>query len=249
MDIEIKPVVGKVIEDLTDAEKRQIPFATSVAMNRTAYAVRTAMQKAMPTYFDRPTPMTIDAVLYDKTHKRDASIVSRIFLRDEADKGTAPVKYLFPEVEGGTRNETRFERALRFAGKLPSGMSVVPGKGAKLDQYGNVPNGIATNVLSQVQGQIDKYQNTTKRSAARAKGRRANYFLGRPGGGRLPLGIYQRMAHGVKPIYMFVPRLPNYRKRFPFYAIVQGAFDKLYPIEFAKAFKEAMASAKSGVVI
>lgn len=244
MDIEIYPTVEKTIDAFTDLERKQIPFATSVAMNRTAAAVREAMRRAMPTYFDSPTQMTIDAVLYDKTTKRDTSIVSRIFIRDEASKGTAPVRYLFPEVEGGERNETRFERALRFAGKLPNGMSVVPGKGVKLDQYGNVPNGIATNVLSQVQGQIDPTQNTTKRSAARAKGKRANYFLGRPGGGRLPLGIYQRMAHGVKPIYLFVPKRPVYRKRFPFYQIVQGAFDKLYPIEFAKAFKEAMATAK-----
>lgn len=244
MDIEIKPKIDKAVGALTDAEKKQIPFATAIAMNRTAFTVRTAMQKAMPSYFDRPTQMTIDAVLYDKTTKRDNNIVSRIFLRDEASKGTAPVRYLFPEVEGGQRNETRFERALRFAGRLPAGMSVVPGKGVTLDQYGNVPNGIANQALSQVHGQIDPSQNTTKRSAAKAKGKRASYFMGRPGGGRLPLGIYQRMAHGVRPIYVFVPKRPAYRTRFPFYQIVQGAFDKLYPIEFKKAFKEAMATAR-----
>lgn len=86
MDIEIRPSIDKAVDALTDAEKKQIPFAMSLAMNRTAFAVRTAMQRAMPVYFDRPTQMTMDAVLYDKTTKRDASIVSRIFIRDAASK-------------------------------------------------------------------------------------------------------------------------------------------------------------------
>ena len=128
IDVDADNVLSR---QFTELERKNLPFAIVQAVNATAFEIRQVWARTAARVFDRPRAMTINAAQYTKATKQ--RLYATIFLRDEAPKGTAPVKYLFPEVEGGERNETRFERALRFAGKLPSGMSVVPGKGVKLD--------------------------------------------------------------------------------------------------------------------
>lgn len=244
IEYELKPNVKQLTEGFTDLEKRQLPYATALALTRTAQFTQQGVQKAMPKLLDRPTDYTVTSVRIITARKTDNPIRALVYLQDEAPKGTPAVRYLYPEVEGGERNETRFERALRFAGRLPAGMSAVPGSGAPKDQHGNVRNGIPTRVLSQLKASTDPYQNETERSKKRAGASRQRYFVGRPGGGRLPLGIYERMSQGVRPIYVFVQRRPAYRKRLPFYELLQGIFNAKYPEFFKAAFEEAVRTAK-----
>lgn len=243
MEYELKPNNQTLAEAFSDVEKRQIPWATSWAMARLGNFARDGIAKSMDVLFDRPTPYTKSSIRV-KWVKQPDGLHYFIFVEEWTPKGTAPAKFLYPEVEGGERNETRFERALRFAGKLPTGMSVVPGSGAPKDAYGNVRNGVATSVLSQLQASTDPYQNQTEHSKKRAGAKRVPYFLGRPGGGRLPLGVYQRLAQGVKPLYIFTQRRPTYRKRLPFYELVQGIFNAKYPEFFKAAMEEAIRTAK-----
>lgn len=245
IQVNVKSDLDKLTRGLSLMEREQVPFATALALTRTAQAAQARIKEELPRAFDRPTPLTLRSVRITMTRKGGPLTVN-VYLQDEAAKGTPPVKYLFAEVEGGERNETRFERALRFAGVLPAGMSVVPGKGAPLDRYGNVKNGVATSVLSQIQANAHSgvNENETARSRKRAGTSRARYFVGRPGGGRLPLGIYQRLAHGVKPIFIFVARRPTYRPRLPFYALVQGVVDAKLEGIFRSALDQALWTAK-----
>jgi hypothetical protein len=245
IQVSVKSDIDRLTRWLGSAEKEQVPYASALALTRTAQAAQARVKEEIPRVFDRPTPLTMRSVRILMTRKGGPLTVN-VYLQDEAAKGTPPVRYLFAEVEGGERNETRFERALRFAGVLPAGMAVVPGKGAPLDRYGNVKNGIATSVLSQVQANAHSgvNGNETVRSRKRAGKNRARYFVGRPGGGRLPLGIYQRLAHGVKPIFIFVGRRPTYRPRLPFYALVQAVVDAQFEGIFRAALDQAMRTAK-----
>lgn len=243
MEVELKPNMKQLTEGFTDLEKRQLPFATALAMTRTAQFSQAGIQKAMPALFDRPTAFTVNSVRIITAKKGDTPPRALVYIQDEAPKGTAPVRYMFSEVEGGERNETRFERALRFAGKLPSGMSVVPAQGAPRDAHGNIRNGFHSSVLSMLQASTDPFQNQTEHSAKRKDAAyRAKLFIGRPGGGRLPLGIYQRL--GTRPLWIFVPRRPVYRKRLPFHELVQGIFNAKFPEFFKAAMDEALRTAK-----
>lgn len=243
IEISIRAQVDELKKGLGILERQQVPWATSLTVARMGNQVRDAIVQEMDKVFDRPTSFTKKGVRVAWISKDPSNPRYRIFLNEWAGKGTAPVKYLYPEVEGGARNETRFERALRFAGKLPAGMSVVPGKGAPLDAYGNVRNGFHSTVLSMLGASTDPMQNQTDKSKKR-KGRpyQGKIFIGRPGGGRLPLGIYQRL--GMRPLFIFVPNRPVYHRLLRFYEVAQDVFNARFKVEFWRALEDAMRTAK-----
>jgi hypothetical protein len=174
--------------------------------------------------------------------------VAKIWIKDDAGKGTPAAKYLLPEIAGGARNMKRFERRLQLMGILPPGMFAVPGDGAKLDGYGNIPASTIEQILSAL-GAAEIYSGYTANrtpTSRKRKGRRiAEYFVGSPGGA--PLGIYQRFgfAHGsaVKPVLIFV-RQPVYRPRYDFQEIAAKVVRDQFPRQFSEAYQRAVATAR-----
>lgn len=230
--------------DRASAElQKQLPFAASVALNNVAFRIRAEEHAQMANVFDRPTRLTLSSVLVSKATKR--APVAQVFIRDEAAKGTPPEKYLKPAVFGATRNEKRFERALRYAGILPAGMYVVPGEGAKLNKHGNITAGTFTKILSQLKASFDPMQNASSSARSSAKrGATKGYFVAKIEG---TLGVWERVGYkrrrSVRPILIFVNSKPNYRKRFPFYKIAEGVFQRHIHSELGRAMERAMASA------
>ncbi len=201
---------------MSDLAHKQMPFATVVALNRLAFGARQAWAKLAETVFDRPTSLTKKAALYDKATL--AKPTAEIKLRDEAPRGTPPVKYLAPEVYGGSRPLRRFERWLIARGLMPRGMFAVPGAGAKLDAYGNLAGGQFTKILSALGAHPDVYSNTTANSRSRRKRTRGGqYFAVLVKQGNLVPGIYERInfafGSSVRPIVVYV-RAPQYRIRY-----------------------------------
>jgi len=70
--------------------KRQIPFATSMALNNTAFKVREHIQEKLPQVFDRPTPFTKKGVVVSKSKKRHL-VASVFFKENRADYLQFPV--------------------------------------------------------------------------------------------------------------------------------------------------------------
>jgi len=151
---------------LSDLERTQLPYAASQAANKVAYEIRERWKVQAGRAFDRPTPLTTNAALYRKATKDKP--YAEIYIRDEAFKGTPPAKYLLAEVEGGQRRRKGFERLLQSRGLLSPSQFAVMGRGARPNQYGNVPAGQVTRILSQLGAQRDKYQNQTETSASGA---------------------------------------------------------------------------------
>lgn len=112
----------------TALERTQLPFAVMQAVNATAFEIRETWKTTARRVFDRPTPLTINAVLYQKATRQ--RLFATVFIRDEAHKGTPPAKYLQPQVEGGQRRLKGMERLLQGANLMPQGRYAVPGKGA-----------------------------------------------------------------------------------------------------------------------
>ena len=248
MKIDVRADVTKVIEELDAYGRRQVPFATALALTRTAMSAKERAREAMPKVFDRPTPFTLNAVRVVPATTR--SLTAEVLIRDEAPKGTSPDRYLRAEIEGGDRNLKRSERALQMTGRMPKGWAWTPGLAAPLDPYGNLRGSFVTTLLSQVKGHIDSTSNETPRSKKRRTrlgGRQVEYFIGRPGGGHLPLGVYARyrFAWGtaVKPVLIFT-RWVHYKKRFRIWDIVRIETDKVFAIEFKKALAHALATAR-----
>lgn len=223
----------------------QIPFAASLALNNTGRAAKADLVQEMPRVFDRPTPYTLNSVYMKASTKTELRVI--IGLKDDTFKGTPASRYVGPEIFGGGRSLKRFERALLARRLLPVGMMAVPGAAAKLDAYGNINRGQIVQILSALRafGEQGYSANRTARGYG-TKGPHAEYFVGRPGRGKAPLGVWQRvgfaMGSAVRPVLIFV-RANQYRARFDFFGVGQRAFDREFRGQFVLAMNYAIATA------
>ncbi|WP_246797466.1 hypothetical protein [Burkholderia perseverans] len=69
-----------------DHVQRQLPFAASVALNKTANVAKQALADEMCDVFDRPTPYTLRSLRVRRATKRQ--LVARVGFIDESFKGT-----------------------------------------------------------------------------------------------------------------------------------------------------------------
>jgi len=233
---------------LTDLERSQLPFAASQAANKVAFEIRERWKQRAPQVFDRPTPLTKNAALYRKATKERP--YAEIFIRDEAFKGTPPSKYLFTEVEGGTRRRKGFERLLQGKGLMSPSQFAVMGRGARPNQYGNVPAGQVTKLLSQLGAQRDRYQNQTPTSAKRRRSRApkgGEYFVITKRRGKLRPGIYERIGTGwgsaVRSVFIFT-NTAKYQPRYDIFGMAEDTWKKLMPFYLKRELEKAMETAR-----
>jgi len=233
---------------LSDLERTQLPYAASQAANKVAYEIRERWKVQAGRAFDRPTPLTTNAALYRKATKDKP--YAEIYIRDEAFKGTPPAKYLLAEVEGGQRRRKGFERLLQSRGLLSPSQFAVMGRGARPNQYGNVPAGQVTRILSQLGAQRDKYQNQTETSAKRRRTRAptgGEYFVIIRRRGRLRPGIYERISTGwgsaVRSVFIFT-NTAAYQQRYDIFGMAEGTWKRLMPFYLKRELEKAMETAR-----
>ncbi|MEO8526340.1 MAG: hypothetical protein ABI460_16560 [Caldimonas sp.] len=227
-------------------------FAQVLALTRTAQAIKAAEVDEMRRVFDRPTPYTLNSMYLKWATKADPE--ARVGLKDDLQSNVPASYFLGPNIQGGGRVTTRFERRLQADGAMPKGWFAVPGRFAKLDAYGNLSRGQITQILSQLtKTRVSGY--TADISARSRKGaiRRAGQFIALPSGhGKLLPGIYSvstpglgRAARGVGPIGRTAPRpvvifvrAVSYKARFDFDGIGQAVAEKQYGLQLDRALSE-----------
>ncbi len=253
INISVQHDFDKLTASLDDMAKNQVPFALARALNDTADAVQAAEVREMKDVFDRPTPTTLNAVYVKRATK--GNLIAEIGLKNFAGKGIPATKYLAAEIDGGSRRLKRFEVALVRAGVMPEDMRAVPGEAAQMDAYGNMLGSQIVQILSFFKAFPElgyKANMSDKRRAQLAKGSKTRqgfaYFVGRPAGGKLPLGIWQRFqfargSSAIKPVLIFVPHT-IYQAVFDFGYVVQKTVDRTFPASFQQRMAEAMATAK-----
>lgn len=229
----------------------QMPYATAVALTRTAKAAKEEIERKLPSLIDRPTPYTMRGFrLYPATKRK---LVAEVDFRPAFGKGTSARDYLAPLVYGGERKLKAFERSLAGTGLLPSQYMALPGSAAKLDAYGNMAQSQIVQILSYFKAfgeqgysanMTDKKRANLARGSKRTGKRGVVYFVGRPGNGRLPLGVWQRIEFGamgsaIKPVIIFLPK-PTYRQRLD----VPGIAKRVITDRFAEELRLAVAQAK-----
>jgi hypothetical protein len=249
MVVGVKGDITGILKDMTDAEQKQVPYATALALTRTAQYSKNVLVKEIDAAFDRPTPYTRNALFVKPATKAD--LVAEVRVRDFAGKGNPAVRYLLPEVEGGARRPKAFENLLIRNGIMPAGWFAIPASGAQLDAYGNVPGSLITKILSQLQASRDSTANepATKRTLRNRKQRAGRYFaVGTNERGALKPGIYERLNsswHGaIRAVFVFTRKAPHYRKRYRFYEIGADAARGRFPTEFRLAMDQAVATAR-----
>lgn len=195
-------------------------LALADALNHTANQARQALRAEMEDVFDRPTPWALNSVRVLHATQRD--LAAALWVQDQPGEKSpfSAEDYLLPQVEGGDRITKRSERYLREAGILPAGRFVVPGRGARLDGFGNMQRGHMMQVLSglramQLSG--SDHSATSSRRSLRKGHAQAFFVLKR---GKTPIGIAERRGKSVAVVLAFV-RQPQYRTRFKFFDVVR----------------------------
>lgn len=237
MEFSFQSNIAEWTRDLEDIYKRQIPYATSQALNDTVENIRDYHRMILPIIFDRPTRYTLNALRVLKVDKRFGGLRAGIFFKESNRNGT---HYLRPQVEGGVRPKKAFERWLIAKGIMHSNEYAVPASGLKVDASGNVPIGIITSILSQLQAGSDATQWETKTSRKRNSKTRSRYFLSVEGS-RLRRGIWRRKGKDtIEPVFIFVGAV-TYRKRYDFYGISEDRAASFFPAHFEEWMRKGIA--------
>src|SRR5437899_2045972 len=93
---------------------KQLAYATSQAVNETAFVARTDLQTEMQRVFDRPTPWIRRSIWVSTASPSRLEL--QIYPRDMGGKSVDPSDVLMSEVFGGARKYKRAERALQRIG-------------------------------------------------------------------------------------------------------------------------------------
>lgn len=126
MEIDVRTNVKEMTKKLDAIQKKQVPFATSLALNMTGDDVAQSLTGAMKQYLDRPTPFTLNAFM-TKSGRFKGVKARKNSLTAILIPGAAQAEYLHYQVFGGTRN--------------PKGKKIaIPTSNARLNKYGNIPN-------------------------------------------------------------------------------------------------------------
>jgi hypothetical protein len=213
--------------------------------------------------FNRPTPYTLRGIRIKRATKQ--TLFAEVALQDSGGRNR-PSQYLKPQIEGGPRNLKGYEKQIGRGYPLRlTKPFTAPGKDYPRDPYGNIPGGIITRTLSDIgilrgrPGTRTHYESSkaVERLAARRTKRGASgkpvCFLRAPGGGRYPMGIWERrriikdekVFWTIRPVFIFV-NSTNYEPRLEWDFTARLIFERNFHVNFQQALAYALATARKG---
>lgn len=245
--IDIKVDTRDATRWLDDVQRKQIPFATAVALTRTAALVEKALVSELTANLDRPSPYTQRSTF--KTSAKKTALYAEVGIKDKKPAGgTAPAVLLREHFTGGQRGFKPMERAIAAIPGVPPGVRVVPGSGMPLNAYGNPKRAAVKEVI----GALRSGMNVHKKRISYGIGQHtttAGYFIAvanNPRTKHLPPGIYRRYGQAgraLEPVFLFVSA-PSYRKRFDLPALAQRVVSAEFQNQFRAALSSALSSAR-----
>lgn len=217
--------------------ERQIPFATSLAINNSLKATKKDIIDLLPVIFDKPVRFTLNSLAFYPANKHD--FTASLGFREWVSKGTPAVKYLQAQVYGGKRKPKRYEKALMFKGIMKPGQFTIPAKKYR-NKNGNVSASSVVQMLSSLQAfsEVGYLANATNR-----RNKSKFFVMERSPGHKI---IYKRVGRGGRSItpFMFITDDVHYAKHFNFDKIASDLFYFYWPKEIEKAIDYAISTAR-----
>ena len=212
----------KGFKRFTKNYRKQLPFASSVALNSTGFDIRQALNKGTLGAFDKPTTFTQKAFLTTKSKK--TNLVVHVFAKDK--EGSDAARYLRFGVQGGARPPKGFERY--FSGLPNDGTTAryfMPTRQTKRDGKGNITRATLKKLSTRV---------TT-----------GTAFIGTPRNSTRPPGLYVREKNNkLSAKFITTSSKPTYTGRFNIEAIAGKVVQRRFNQHFDKAMSKAIATAK-----
>ena len=212
MQISVVANTKQLTKHLNRIQRKQIPFATSKALNNVAFDARSFIQKSLPRKLDRPTKGIIRSVQVQQSKKKNlVAIVGFAGLGFRSTKWKeSPAKIMSKHISGGTRASQ---------GKA---IPVPIVKNIKLNKFGNLPRTKIKTLLAKP----DKY------FSGQPKGRDAGIYE--------RTKRTKRKPGKLKMLISWEPRTQYQGGRFPLRKIVELAVKKKYRARFDAALKYAL---------
>ena len=211
----------------TKAVQKQLPFATSVALNNVAFDARKAVNAGTKGAFHVPVRFTQTAFLVQKSKKRD--LTAFVYAQDKAGKDRA--RYLRFGIAGGSRPQkgmdAYFENAIPNDGTIPAGAYFMPTDLVKTNASGNVTQATLRRISKGISGNP-----------------RGGFFIGTPRGGNRPPGIYRRSREQLFPYFIATTDQPDYTGRFNIESIGAKVIERRFGIHFNAALSKALSTAR-----
>lgn len=229
LSIDIRGDIKPLQKAFTDFQKKQVPFATALALTRLAQGVQGAEQDEIKKTFDTPTPFTVNGIAIKSATK--ASLTAVVYPKAIA------AAYLAPYVVGGNRH-------------LGKKQSMLVPINAKTNAFGNLPR----NAITRFKGKPGVFVGsiTFKKSGETVTGvwQRGETPRGKrtKGGGEYGTrGNNMNKIGGVrttlKLLVEFEATTPV-RKNLEFYGRANAYLRANVKKEFEKAFAESMKNAR-----
>ena len=220
MQIDIRSDIKELTKSLNRIQRKQIPFATSKALNNTAFDVRKSLQDGLDIHLDRVTSYTKRGVQVKKSTKKN--LVAKVGFRSKTfGKGQGKItqaEYMKRQIKGGTR--------------FPKGQAIpvpVP-KNMRTNKFGNIPRGKIDRLL----GDKDQYFSGTPKGTQDAPGIWQ----------RMPANSKRKKQGGkIRMVIAWEPKA-DYSPRFPFRQIVSKSVRINYRKRFDFALRQALKTAR-----
>ena len=133
MRFSVQNDLDRLSRRLTNIQREQVPFATSMALNETATDVSRAITVQMDRYLDSPTTFTKQAYLSKKgTFRGKRSTKRKLYV--DIIPGPKQAAYLKFQINGGTR--TPFQKTI-----------FVPTRVAPKNKHGNIARGLRKKMI------------------------------------------------------------------------------------------------------
>ena len=218
MQISVKADVKQLTKSLTRIQRKQIPFATSKALNNVAFDVRKSLQDGLETHLDRPTPYTKRGVQVEKSTKN--KLVAEVGFRSKT----------FGNGQGSVTQAEYMERQIKGGLRTPKGSAIpVPiVKNLKLNKYGSITRNKINNALG----------NENKFFSGKPKGAKSK------GTGE---GIWERYGGKRNPKIKMIISWNNhtdYQARYPFKNIAMRSVRNNFRKRFDNALQQALSTAR-----
>ena len=236
MEFDIRHNIADIRRWLSEAERKQLPFASALAMTWTAKDIQAEEIVTMKRVFDRPTPYTLNALRVVPARK--TTLVAKVEFRDFG-AGTPAKRFLNPEVHGGLRSRKAHETQIKSKFNMKGRRFAMPGRDMPRNAFGNIAGGTFQKILSQLKAQRDPAQNASGSAKSKGKRKKQGFFI--PRKGRLSHVVFERKGDAVKPALVFT-KPPRYPKRFPFYEVAGQVLRERLDANFERAFRQAMAT-------
>ena len=232
MHIDIRSDLHLLNRKLTHLEKKQIPFATVLAINDTAIDIRGLIYAKMMLVFDRPSAFTVPKNISKATNKKGSLYLvpaGKRIGRRTAEVGVkkSAWNWIGPNLTGGPRKPKPSETALRSKGIIGTDKFITPAK-ISTNRFGNITKGMMIKILSGLKALRGAAGNIESRQ-------RAKYFTMRLGGPGSETGIWKKDGKKITKL-LNVVKQPMYTKLFDFERLAI----KFYRLKFPKNFERAL---------